>query len=172
MNKCFNISFHDWCFSEKYAFSLEIFRDNNSLSDQKFVSLISDEFNYGSNRLIEIESSMLLVGLAKISGVTSEVSNKTLGEIIVSDVLPDSVIIEFIDSHRALFSMVWLPRKNLPFVVESFRVYWDNMFIYGGDKLRLLLDSECILGVRFRELVDLFDECSIYSDLFKKVALP
>lgn len=163
--KQFNQSFHQWCFSEEHAFSNEQYGKKSEVSDREFVSLISDEFTYGVDHLIALEGSMLLVGFAKISSVASQESGVTIGELIISSKLEESILVGFIDSHHEIFSKVWVPRREEALVVESFRVYWDNLFTFGGDALMSFLNASSTPSMKFNRLISSFEECASYADI-------
>lgn len=163
------MQFYDWFFSEKHAFEDKQFMDNEliEISDENFVYRATGCFNENCDQLAEIEGAMLLVGLSKISSVSSMQTGLTIGEIVSSGAISQKIIDDFFASHERLFSFIWLPRKKESFVVESFRVYWDNMILYGGAQMADFFKGSNKRGRILNELVNKFKLHDPYGDIIK-----
>ena len=159
-------NFHDWWFSEKYGFETNQYTENGrEISDSRFIELLVEEYGENLNWLSTVTSDMQVVGFAKISYVTSLDSGRSLGSIIASKDIGDNLMCEFIESHIGVFREVWINEG----VSDSFRIYWDNIFMYGGMELRQFILSQEESALKFRELMALFCESPKHNLILKSV---
>lgn len=169
MHMTHNEPFHLWIFSGEYSYSLDQFTEFGSeISDQRFIELLGIEFTEMWKLISQIPPGDILPGFAKISCVSSKSSGRSLGEIIASDIDSESLS-KFLNSHQIIFTELWISRSSEPLVNESFRIYWDNIFQMGGEKLRLFLESGTKESIEFGDLLRGLIANSEYGDIISNI---
>lgn len=161
-----DIDLADWAFSEQSAFGVDPFALFDNESPCNILIRIARLYCGSGHFLIGLPGWRVLSGLARISFCPHKVLG--LGALVADDSVSDALVVSFFNAHQVLFFDCWLPRKNDEFVAESFRVYWDNLFSFGGEALKVRLREggdelqDCIRGLReqfraHRYFIDTFD---------------
>jgi len=166
-----NNDFHEWFFSNVHAYGLEQYLElGEEVSDKRFIQLLSDEYVRNLDVLSKLPEVAVLMGFSKISAISSMAEGRSLGSIVAS-IGDEDLISIFVGSHYGIFEKVWQARQDEPMIVESFRVYWDNVFQRGGPELRRFIESKTKPSMGLSELLEMFS-CSVsYSEMIKNIMM-
>jgi len=163
-----NSNFHNWLFSEKYGFETNQYIENNlEISDSRFVELLTEEYYSNLDLISTVESDMLVVGFAKASYVSSAHTGRSLGSIICSMGIADDLLCQFIESHKGVFEGVW--RNNERHKLDSFQIYWDNIFMYGDIELGRFILGQSKTALKFREVIGFFCESPPHKAILETI---
>lgn len=120
-------------FSAEHAYDQEyLYLDDGTIpSVMGFLNSSIEILNNGDLLFNEIDGYLLCMGLGKMSfSVGAE--GLSLGEFLASGDVDAAKLADFCEGLLFFYEAVWSPRKDERIIVEGFRLFFDNMTLYGG----------------------------------------
>jgi hypothetical protein len=165
-----NDQFQVWLYNAENLYSDNFFTmEAEEITDELYLKLLVNEYIYGIDHLLSIESALVLLLFAKISYISSSVSGMTLGEMLFSESTNADIVISYFDAVNLVFTNLWVLKSHDEFIQESFRVHWDNIFLYGGDSFMRLITNAKVVENSITKTFTLFKENTTYSKIIDDI---